>query len=82
MAVCEREDSVFITTLPASQCLNWTHEDDAHFFILQVPKDLWVFQVFLEDKDSQVHQETKGTWEFQVIFSQVMLQIGRAFTQV
>lgn len=34
--------------------------------VYREPKDLWVFQGFLEDKDSQVHPEKKGTWEFQV----------------
>lgn len=53
-------------------------EDDIYFFILQEPKDLWVFQGFLEDKDSQVLMETKEIWEFQVIFSQDILQIHRA----
>lgn len=77
MSRCVVEDSVFMTALPASQCLKQKCEDDTYFFILQVSKDLWVFQGFLEDKDSQVHQETKGTWEFQVIFCQAILQIHR-----
>lgn len=78
MTSCAVEDSVFMTALPASQCPKQTCEDDTYFFILQVSKDLWVFQGFLEDKDSQVHQGIKGTWEFQVIFYQLMLQIHRA----
>lgn len=67
-AMCEVKESVLISDLLDSQYLSKACEDYIYFFILQVSKDLWVFQGFLEDKDFLVHQETKGTWEFQVIF--------------